>query len=60
MVTGAASAEAAPLLIDASEGVQEESRRHGFLLSLLGISQIAVLVNKMDLRNYSDKVFKWI
>lgn len=60
MVTGAASAEAALLLIDASEGVQEQSRRHGFLLSLLGIRQIAVLVNKMDLRNFSDKVFKSI
>jgi bifunctional enzyme CysN/CysC len=60
MVTGAASAEAALLLIDASEGVQEQSRRHGFLLSLLGIRQIAVLVNKMDLKDYSDKVFKSI
>jgi bifunctional enzyme CysN/CysC len=60
MVTGAASAEAALLLIDASEGVQEQSRRHGFLLSLLGIRQIAVLVNKMDLKNYSDKAFKSI
>jgi bifunctional enzyme CysN/CysC len=60
MVTGAASAEAALLLIDASEGVQEQSRRHGFLLSLLGIRQIAVLVNKMDLKNYSDKTFKSI
>jgi bifunctional enzyme CysN/CysC len=60
MVTGAASAEAALLLIDASEGVQEQSRRHGFLLSLLGIRQIAVLVNKMDLKGYSDKVFKSI
>jgi bifunctional enzyme CysN/CysC len=60
MVTGAASAEAALLLIDASEGVQEQSRRHGYLLSLLGIRQIAVLVNKMDLKGYSDKVFKSI
>jgi bifunctional enzyme CysN/CysC len=60
MVTGAASAEAALLLIDASEGVQEQSRRHGFLLSLLGIRQIAVLVNKMDLKDYSDKAFKSI
>ena len=60
MVTGAASAEAALLLIDASEGVQEQSRRHGFLLSLLGVRQVAVLVNKMDLKNYSDKVFKSI
>ena len=60
MVTGAASAEAALLLIDANEGVQEQSRRHGFLLSLLGIKQIAVVVNKMDLKGYSDKVFKSI
>ena len=60
MVTGAASAEAALLLIDASEGVQEQSRRHGYLLSLLGIRQIAVLVNKMDLKGYSDKAFKSI
>lgn len=60
MVTGAASAEAALLLIDASEGVQEQSRRHGFLLSLLGVRQVAVVVNKMDLKGYSDKVFKSI
>src|SRR2546427_6068636 len=60
MVTGAANAQAALLLIDANEGVQEQSRRHGFLLSLLGIHQIAVLVNKMDLKSYSDKVFKAI
>ena len=49
MVTGAASAEAALLLIDAHEGVQEQSRRHGYLLHLLGVDQVAVLVNKMDL-----------
>jgi len=60
MVTGAASAEAALLLIDATEGVQEQSRRHGYLLQMLGITQIAVLVNKMDLTGYSDKVFKSI
>src|SRR5512136_1228452 len=60
MVTGAANAQAALLLIDAHEGVQEQSRRHGFLLSLLGIKQIAVVVNKMDLKGYSDKVFKSI
>ncbi len=60
MVTGAANAEAALLLIAANEGVQEQSRRHGFLLSLLGIKQIAVLVNKMDLIGYSEKEFKRI
>ena len=57
MVTGAANAEAALLLIDANEGVQEQSRRHGYLLNLLGIRQIAVLVNKMDLQNYSQARF---
>ncbi len=60
MVTGAANAQAALLLIDAHEGVQEQSRRHGFLLSLLGVRQVAVLVNKMDLVKYSDKTFKSI
>src|SRR5438270_7304438 len=60
MVTGAANAEAALLLIDANEGVQEQSRRHGYLLNLLGIRQIAVLVNKMDLQNYSEERFNSI
>jgi len=60
MVTGAANAEAALLLIDAAEGVQEQSRRHGYLLNLLGIRQIAVLVNKMDLQNYSQDRFNQI
>src|SRR5580704_1449050 len=57
MVTGAASADAALLLIDAAEGIQEQSRRHGYLLNMLGINQIAVLVNKMDLQNYSQACF---
>ena len=57
MVTGAANAEAALLLIDANEGVQENSRRHGYLLNLLGIRQIAVLVNKMDLEGFSQARF---
>ncbi|HZR16973.1 MAG TPA: adenylyl-sulfate kinase [Verrucomicrobiae bacterium] len=60
MITGAANAEAALLLIDAHEGVQENSRRHGYLLNLLGIRQIAVLVNKMDLENYSQAKFNQI
>ncbi len=60
MITGAANAQAALLLIDAQEGIQENSRRHGFLLSLLGIRQVAVLVNKMDLENYDQKKFEQI
>ena len=57
MVTGAASSEAALLLIDAHEGVQEQSRRHGYLLHLLGVRQVAVLVNKMDLVGWSADRF---
>ncbi len=57
MITGAASADAAVLLIAANEGVREQSRRHGYLLSLLGIRQVVVAVNKMDLVNYSETVF---
>jgi bifunctional enzyme CysN/CysC len=60
MVTGAANAEAALLLIDAHEGVQENSRRHGYLLHLLGVRQLAVLVNKMDLAQYSRARFQAI
>jgi bifunctional enzyme CysN/CysC len=60
MITGAANAEAALLLIDAHEGVQEQSRRHGYLLNLLGIRQIAVLVNKMDLEDYAEARFNKI
>jgi bifunctional enzyme CysN/CysC len=57
MVTGAASSEAALLLIDAEEGVREQSYRHGYLLHLLGVQQVAVLVNKMDLVDYSADRF---
>src|ERR1051325_1582457 len=60
MVTGAANAEAALLLIAANEGGHEQSRRHGYLLNLLGIRQVAVLVNKMDMVDHSDKIFKKI
>ncbi len=60
MVTGAARAEAALLVIDAREGVRDNSRRHGYLLSLLGIGQIAILVNKMDLVGWSQTAFESI
>jgi bifunctional enzyme CysN/CysC len=60
MITGAARAEAALLIIDAKEGVRENSRRHGTLLSLLGIKQVVVGVNKMDLVDYSQSVFETI
>lgn len=60
MITGAAQAEAALLLIDAHEGVQENSRRHGYLLHLLGIRQVVVLVNKLDLESYRETRFSQI
>lgn len=60
MISGAADAEAALLIIDANEGVQEQSRRHGYILSLLGIRKVYVLVNKMDLIGYSQERFEQI
>jgi bifunctional enzyme CysN/CysC len=60
MVTGASHAEAALLVIDAEEGVQENSRRHGYMLSMLGIEQVAVVINKMDLVNYDEAIYNGI
>lgn len=58
MISGAAFADAAILVIDAKEGVKEQTRRHAYLLHLLGLQQILVVVNKMDLVNYSEARFK--
>ena len=60
MITGAASADAAILIVDAQEGLREQTRRHGFLLSLLGMKQVVVAVNKMDLVAYDQSVFEGI
>ena len=60
MVTGAAAADAALIVIDASEGIQEQSRRHGHLLRLLGVKQVAVVVNKLDRIEYSATRFQQI
>jgi len=60
MISGAARAEAAVLVIDAKEGVRENSRRHGYILSMLGIKQVIVCVNKMDLVGYKAEVFRSI
>ncbi len=60
MISGAARTEAALLLIDALEGVKEQSKKHGYLLSLLGVRQFAVIVNKMDLVGYRQDVFDGI
>ena len=60
MITGAAHAEAALLLIDASEGVQEQTCRHAYLLSFLGVKNVAVVVSKMDLVDYDERTFEAI
>ena len=60
MITGASSAEAALMLIDAGHGIQQQSRLHGYLLNLLGIRQIVVVVNKMDMVGYSADRFAQI
>jgi bifunctional enzyme CysN/CysC len=60
MVTGASTAELAIILVDARRGVQTQSRRHGFIASLLGIPHLLVAVNKIDLVDYSEDVFERI
>ncbi len=60
MITGAAQADGALLLIDAHEGVRDQTRRHGYLLHLLGVKQVAVIVNKMDRVGFSEQRFREI
>ena len=57
MITGASQADGAVLIIDALEGVRDQTRRHGYLLHLLGIKQVAVVVNKMDRVDFSATRF---
>ncbi len=58
MITGASRAESALLVIDVDEGIRENSKRHGQMVSMLGVKQVTVLVNKMDLVNFSEEVFE--
>jgi bifunctional enzyme CysN/CysC len=60
MVTGASTADAALILVDARKGMTEQSRRHSLLASLLGVRHLVVCVNKMDLVDYSEEVFDQI
>ena len=60
MITGASQADGAVLIIDALEGVRDQTRRHGYLLHLLGVKQVAVVVNKMDRVDFSAERFKEI
>jgi bifunctional enzyme CysN/CysC len=57
MITGASTADVAVILIDARRGVLTQSRRHSYLVSLIGIKKVVLAVNKMDLVDYSEKVF---
>ena len=57
MISGAASADAALLVVDAGEGVRQQTRRHGYLLRMLGIRQVAVIINKMDQVGYAEQRF---
>ena len=60
MVTGASNCDVAIILIDARSGVKTQTRRHSFLVSLLGIKHVIVAVNKMDLKDYSETVYEEI
>jgi sulfate adenylyltransferase subunit 1 len=60
MVTGASTCDVAIILIDARSGVKTQTRRHSFLVSLLGIKHVIVAVNKMDLKDYSETVYEEI
>ena len=60
MITGASQADGAVLIIDALEGVRDQTRRHGYLLHLLGIKQVAIVVNKMDRVDFSADRFNEI
>jgi len=60
MITGASQAEAAILIIDVVEGVKEQTKRHSYMLSLLGLHQVVVVLNKMDLVNFSQDRFDTI
>ena len=60
MVTGASTADLALILVDARKGIVEQSRRHAFLASLLGVPHLVLCVNKMDLVDYDQAVFERI
>jgi len=57
MVSGAAAADAAILVVDATEGVREQTKRHAYLLSLLGLRQVGVVINKMDMVDHSSETY---
>jgi len=60
MITGASQAEAAILIIDANRGVEEQTRRHAYILAMLGLEQVVVILNKMDLVGFAEQNFNQV
>ncbi|MBU89915.1 adenylyl-sulfate kinase [Candidatus Woesearchaeota archaeon] len=60
MITGASLANAAILIIDSNDGIQEQTKRHAYILSMLGLRQVIVVVNKMDITGYNSVKFNKI
>lgn len=60
MVTGASYSDAAIILVDAQKGIKSQTRRHAYIISLLGIKHVIIAVNKMDLVGYDENVFNLI
>ena len=60
MATGASNSDVAIILIDAQKGLLEQTRRHSFIVNLLGIKHVVVAINKMDLVNYNENIFETI
>ncbi|WP_395699576.1 sulfate adenylyltransferase subunit CysN [Aquabacterium sp.] len=60
MITGASTADVAVILVDARRGVLTQTRRHSYLVSLIGIRKVVLAINKMDLMGYSETVFRQI
>ena len=60
MATGASTAELAILLVDARNGILTQTKRHSFIVSLLGIKNIVLAINKMDLVNYDQNIYEKI
>ncbi|PIU86687.1 MAG: elongation factor Tu, partial [Deltaproteobacteria bacterium CG06_land_8_20_14_3_00_44_19] len=58
MITGTSQAEAAILIVSALEGIEEQTKRHAYILGMLGIKQVILAINKMDLVNYSQNRFE--
>ena len=57
MISGAAQADAAVLVVDATEGVREQTKRHAYMLHLLGMKQVCVVINKMDKAKFDPEIF---